>query len=102
MQAVLSPRQPTPLRAGLHLDVARVLKPAGETGLSFMELAGELDGLPLVSTITLYAHGPRHQRPGSSGGPAGVVCGSLARRVNFRHRKYSVSPQAIAVRGNSR
>jgi hypothetical protein len=37
---------PTRIRAGSHLDVARVLKPAGEAGLSFMELAGRLAGLP--------------------------------------------------------
>ncbi|HEX8529610.1 MAG TPA: phytanoyl-CoA dioxygenase family protein [Cytophagales bacterium] len=37
---------PTRIRAGSHLDVARVLEPAGEPGLSFTELAGRLDGLP--------------------------------------------------------
>jgi hypothetical protein len=34
---------PTRLRRGSHLDVARLLLPAGEAGMSFMELAGRLD-----------------------------------------------------------
>lgn len=37
---------PTRIRVGSHLDVARLLKPAGEQGLSFMELAGKLAELP--------------------------------------------------------
>ncbi|AKJ00370.1 phytanoyl-CoA dioxygenase PhyH [Archangium gephyra] len=34
---------PTRIRVGSHLDVARILEPAGEAGLLFMELAGKLD-----------------------------------------------------------
>lgn len=34
---------PTRIRAGSHLDVARLLAPEGERGLSFMELASRLD-----------------------------------------------------------
>lgn len=34
---------PTRLRRGSHCDVARILAPKGEAGLSFMELASELD-----------------------------------------------------------
>ncbi|WAC13794.1 phytanoyl-CoA dioxygenase family protein [Dyadobacter pollutisoli] len=34
---------PTRIRVGSHLDVARALLPAGDAGLSFMELAGHLD-----------------------------------------------------------
>lgn len=34
---------PTRIRIGSHLDVARILEPAGEAGMSFMELAGKLD-----------------------------------------------------------
>lgn len=34
---------PTRLRKGSHLDVAKLLLPAGEAGLSFMELAEKLD-----------------------------------------------------------
>ena len=34
---------PTRIRAGSHLDVAKLLLPAGEAGFSFMELAGKLD-----------------------------------------------------------
>jgi hypothetical protein len=37
---------PTRLRAGSHRDVARILEPRGEAGLSFMELATELSALP--------------------------------------------------------
>lgn len=37
---------PTRLRIGSHLDVVRLLAPAGEAGLSFMELAGKLGELP--------------------------------------------------------
>lgn len=38
---------PTIIKAGSHLDVARILKEAGEQGLSFMELAMKLSSLPL-------------------------------------------------------
>lgn len=34
---------PTRLRVGSHLDVARILEPEGEAGLSFMEVAQRLD-----------------------------------------------------------
>lgn len=34
---------PTRIRTGSHLDVARILEPAGEEGLSFMQLAQKLD-----------------------------------------------------------
>ena len=34
---------PTRIRAGSHLDVARILEPEGDSGLSFMELALKLD-----------------------------------------------------------
>ncbi len=37
---------PTRIRVGSHLDVAKILEPAGEKGLSFMELAQRLDALP--------------------------------------------------------
>lgn len=37
---------PTIIRVGSHMDVAKILAPEGETGLSFMELAGKLDSLP--------------------------------------------------------
>ena len=33
---------PTRIRVGSHLDVARLLEPAGDHGLSFMELAEQL------------------------------------------------------------
>jgi hypothetical protein len=37
---------PTRIRAGSHIDVARILKPEGDAGLSFMELAERLHPLP--------------------------------------------------------
>jgi len=37
---------PTRIRVGSHRDVARLLQPAGEQGLSFVELAGKLNHLP--------------------------------------------------------
>ncbi|MEZ0540013.1 phytanoyl-CoA dioxygenase family protein [Fibrella arboris] len=37
---------PTRLRIGSHRDVATLLHPAGEAGLSFMDLAGKLSELP--------------------------------------------------------
>lgn len=37
---------PTILRVGSHLDVAKILEPEGESGLSFMTLAQKLEALP--------------------------------------------------------
>lgn len=37
---------PTILKEGSHLDVAKILFPEGDTGLSFMELAARLSSLP--------------------------------------------------------
>ncbi len=37
---------PTIVKAGSHLDVAKILEPEGEAGLSFIELAGKLHLLP--------------------------------------------------------
>lgn len=37
---------PTLIREGSHLDVAHLLKPYGEAGLSFMDLAQQLEKLP--------------------------------------------------------
>jgi hypothetical protein len=36
---------PTILKVGSHLDVGKILEPDGESGLSFMELAGKLDAI---------------------------------------------------------
>ncbi|MBT1685197.1 phytanoyl-CoA dioxygenase family protein [Dawidia soli] len=47
---------PTRLRVGSHRDVARLLKPAGDAGLSFMELADKLDKLPAREEV--FATGP--------------------------------------------
>ena len=38
---------PTRIKLGSHLDIAKILEPEGEKGLSFMELAQRLDGLPI-------------------------------------------------------
>ncbi|RYZ46237.1 MAG: phytanoyl-CoA dioxygenase, partial [Sphingobacteriales bacterium] len=38
---------PTRILKGSHMDVARLLEPEGEEGLSFMELANKLPGLPV-------------------------------------------------------
>ncbi|MEX2598027.1 MAG: phytanoyl-CoA dioxygenase [Dehalococcoidia bacterium] len=46
----------TRIRPGSHRDVARILAPAREAGLSFMELAGRLD--PLPGRETVFATGP--------------------------------------------
>jgi len=43
---VAEPDAPTLIRISSHLDVAKILAPAGGKGLSFMELAGKLDSLP--------------------------------------------------------
>lgn len=37
---------PTIIKVGSHLDVAKMLEPEGEKGLSFMETAGKLQSLP--------------------------------------------------------
>jgi len=37
---------PTVIRVGSHLDVAKILEPEGDDGLSFMELARKLNTLP--------------------------------------------------------
>jgi hypothetical protein len=42
---------PTRIRVGSHCDVAKLLVPYGETGLSFMELAGRLGSLPLHKEV---------------------------------------------------
>ncbi len=38
---------PTRIKVGSHVDVAKVLAPEGESGLSFLELAQRLDNLPI-------------------------------------------------------
>jgi hypothetical protein len=40
---VSAPDAPTRIRAGSHQDVARILAPAGENGLSFLQLAEQLE-----------------------------------------------------------
>lgn len=42
---------PTRILAGSHLDVAAMLQPYGEPGLSFMELAGRINELPVRDTV---------------------------------------------------
>lgn len=42
---------PTILKVGSHFDVAKILEPEGEKGLSFMELAQQLDTLPARNEV---------------------------------------------------
>ena len=42
---------PTRIKSGSHLDVAKLLQPEGEDGLSFMELAEKLNQLPAHQEI---------------------------------------------------
>lgn len=42
---------PTRIRVGSHMDVARVLKPGGDHGLSFMELAGLIGSMPARAEV---------------------------------------------------
>jgi hypothetical protein len=42
---------PTRIRASSHLDVAKLLQPAGENGLSFMEIANQLAAMPAREEI---------------------------------------------------
>jgi hypothetical protein len=46
---------PTVIYEGSHIDIARLLAKEGDVGLSFMELAGKLDGLPKRKEV--YATG---------------------------------------------
>lgn len=46
---------PTVIYEGSHMDVARLLANEGDNGLSFMELAGRLDALPIRNEV--YATG---------------------------------------------
>lgn len=43
---------PTRLREASHGDVAKILEPSGETGLTFMQLAEKLDDLPERKEVT--------------------------------------------------
>lgn len=43
---------PTRIRVGSHRDVARLLAPEGDQGLSFLELAERLDGLPARAEVS--------------------------------------------------
>lgn len=42
---------PTLIKVGSHFDVAKILEPEGEAGLSFMELAQRLDTIPAKEEI---------------------------------------------------
>jgi hypothetical protein len=48
---------PTVIYEGSHLDVARLLVKEGDAGLSFMELAGRLEGLPKRKALTAIGKG---------------------------------------------
>jgi hypothetical protein len=74
---------PTKLRIGSHLDVAKILKPAGEDGLSFMELAQQL-------------HISRERKEAIATGKAGTVylCHPFIVHAAQEHR--GVSPKFMA------
>jgi hypothetical protein len=65
---------PTRLRSGSHLDVVRLLRPAGEEGMSFMEVGAALAGLPRPEALAI--------------GPAGTVylCHPLLAHAAQQHR----------------
>lgn len=48
---------PTRILKGSHMDVARLLEPEGENGLSFMELANKLSGLPIREEVLATGKG---------------------------------------------
>ncbi len=79
---------PTRIRVGSHLDVARVLQPAGEEGLSFMELAGKLHDLPA-------------REEALATGPAGTVylchpfLAHAAQPHHGRHPKFMAQPPLL-------
>ena len=42
---------PTRIRKGSHADIARILHPKGDRGMAFMEVASELDSLPVREEV---------------------------------------------------
>lgn len=74
---------PTRIRIGSHLDVARLLAPAGEKGLSFMELAQLLD-----TTI--------HRKETVATGKAGTVYLCHPFLVHAAQDHYGTTPKFMA------
>lgn len=74
---------PTRIRIGSHLDVARALAPLGDKGLSFVELAAALGGMP-------------ERKEALATGPAGTVylCHPLLAHAAQPHR--GTAPRFLA------
>lgn len=101
---------PTRIRAGSHLDVAKLLEPAGETGVSFMELAQKLEGtanrpqfLATGKAGTVYLCHPflvHAAQPHQGTTPRFMAQPPLHTAENFQlHRKDgNYSPVEIAIR----
>lgn len=100
---------PTRIRVGSHLDVAKLLEPAGEAGLSFMELAQQLDTTPARPEIlatgnagTVYLCHPflAHAAQAHHGTyPRFMAQPPLltAKQFNFQHSDTGLSPIETAI-----
>ncbi len=99
---------PTRISTGSHIDVARLLQPAGEAGLSFMELAGRLLSLPAreeVSAIgkagTVYLCHPflaHAAQPHHGTEPRFMAQPPLVSRGEFMRGDGPLSPVEVAIR----
>ena len=74
---------PTRIKAGSHLDIARILKPEGERGLTFMELATKLPELPERNEVLAT-------------GPAGTVYLCHPFLVHSAQPHYGLAPRFLA------
>lgn len=74
---------PTILKAGSHFDVAKILQPEGEKGLSFLELAQRLDTIPAREEI-------------AANGKAGTVYLCHPFIVHAAQNHYGASPKFMA------
>jgi hypothetical protein len=74
---------PTVIKCGSHLYVAKILEPAGEKGLSFMELAKQLEGLP-------------KQQQALATGKAGTVYLCHPFIVHAAQNHYGIAPKFMA------
>jgi hypothetical protein len=74
---------PTRIKVGSHMDIARILKPEGEWGLSFMELAHKLPSLPQRNEVLAT-------------GTAGTVYLCHPFLVHAGQANYGVKPRFLA------
>lgn len=99
---------PTRIRAGSHLDVARLLEPEGDRGLSFMELAAKLNDLPEKPEVfatgkagTVYLCHPfiaHSAQPHKGTTPRFLAQPPLLIKDEFRLDGSDTSPVAKAIR----